>query len=283
MSFHSRVLFSALLFLSSLFMISAHAHIADHSGKCLAVENTSNTQGASVVQYSCSQDPSMLWSVEGEGNDQIIRANHSNMCLNVAGRSAANGANIVQWPCAGGINEKWAINAGFDSPIEPPIEPPVEPPVEPPIADKPNFAPIMAEQLSGKCIGVGSSSLFNNADVVQWECIGNDQTIRAVHTGMCLNVAGVSLADGADIVQWPCGGGINEKWAVGSALDATPSKPSIWTEPQDLPLVAVAAAMVNFWGIKCGCFFNLHAYQQYLDSSRESKHPSWLPWSNDVS
>ena len=353
MSFHSRVLFSALLFLSSLFMISAHAQpasgtiiaeqlsgrcigvggssqadganviqwdcvgvedqrfafnavgsafqiIADHSGKCLAVENTSNTQGASVVQYSCSQDPSMLWSVEGEGNDQIIRANHSNMCLNVAGRSAANGANIVQWPCAGGINEKWAINAGFDSPIEPPIEPPVEPPVEPPIADKPNFAPIMAEQLSGKCIGVGSSSLFNNADVVQWECIdeqdqsfaflkvdngfrivaehsgkclavenasqtpgasirqydceaadhftwivqgeGNDQTLRVAHTGMCMNVAGVSVADGADIVQWPCGGGINEKWAIGSALDTTPVKPSIWTEPQDLPLVAVAAA-----------------------------------------
>jgi len=71
---------------------------------------------------------------------------------------------------------------------------------------------------------------------------GANQSIRAAHTGMCMNVAGASADNGADILQWPCTDGANEKWNIDAALDSAPNQPVIWSEPRDLPLVAVAAA-----------------------------------------
>jgi hypothetical protein len=87
---------------------------------------------------------------------------------------------------------------------------------------------------SGKCLNVKSSSVADNAAMIQFRCVGTalnerfrlmpiagtDQySIRPVHTAVdvgpvkCLNVSGGSSQDLANVVQSSCGGGLGEPQA----------------------------------------------------------------------
>ena len=83
---------------------------AEHSGKCLGVENASLTSGAKIVQLTCDATKNnMLWRISGVGSQRQISALHSNMCMNVTGAFTTNNAQIIQSPCVNAINEKWRI------------------------------------------------------------------------------------------------------------------------------------------------------------------------------
>ncbi len=85
---------------------------AEHSGKCLGVENASLTSGAKIVQLTCDATRNnMLWRVSGLGAQRQISALHSNMCMKVTGTLTTDNAQIIQWTCenAVAVNDKWRV------------------------------------------------------------------------------------------------------------------------------------------------------------------------------
>ncbi|WP_157497212.1 family 43 glycosylhydrolase [Hahella ganghwensis] len=99
----------------------------------------------------------------------------------------------------------------------------------------PNFGIPYANGLSGfsglklsfsqRCADVKGRSSAQGADLIQWDCRGEDhQTflyeslgdkyaqLRASHSDLCLDVSERSLANGANVIQWPCHGGSNQQW-----------------------------------------------------------------------
>lgn len=89
-----------------------------------------------------------------------------------------------------------------------------------------NGGTIVAERLSGKCIGITGSQLNAGANLIQWPCNGNgDQRyiiterarglrIMAAHSNKCLGVAGGAVNRGASIVQLDCANNDNQLWEI---------------------------------------------------------------------
>ena len=79
-----------------------------HSGKCLDVRGDANTDGAQVVQNSCSSsDWGQQWRfvhksyANGMSYYEVV-ARHSQKCLD------KSGWNVVQWNCHGGDWQQWS-------------------------------------------------------------------------------------------------------------------------------------------------------------------------------
>jgi hypothetical protein len=85
--------------------------VAQHSGKCLDVNNASTANNAPVIQYACGTGTNQQWQlrpVSGTGYVEIV-ARHSGKCLDVSGQSTANSARIQQYDCWGGANQRWDV------------------------------------------------------------------------------------------------------------------------------------------------------------------------------
>ncbi len=76
------------------------------------------------------------------------------------------------------------------------------------------------KNLAGKCIDVAGGKLGDGANVIVWDCHGNDNQlwnftpwngnsgyfgISAKHSDKCMDVSGASLQVGANVIQWGCG------------------------------------------------------------------------------
>src|SRR5947207_9206082 len=81
------------------------------SGKCAVVENSSQADGARVIQLPCSQaGANGRWDIVSIGGDVYqLRASHSGKCLNVSGASTADGAKLIQWHCEAHDNERFHV------------------------------------------------------------------------------------------------------------------------------------------------------------------------------
>lgn len=82
-----------------------------------------------------------------------------------------------------------------------------------------------ASQASNKCIDVYYFDYHSNAEVAQYDCVGQanqrikmkaagDGLVHLVfgHSGYCLDPINASRAVGAKMVQWPCSGDDDTKW-----------------------------------------------------------------------
>jgi hypothetical protein len=78
-----------------------------HTGKCLDVRNSAYTDGADVIQRSCSSSLSQQWrfvymSYANGRNFYEVVARHSGKCLD------KSGWNVVQWNCHGADWQQWS-------------------------------------------------------------------------------------------------------------------------------------------------------------------------------
>ncbi|WP_406177506.1 RICIN domain-containing protein [Streptomyces sp. NBC_00996] len=81
--------------------------LAQHSGKCLAVED-GFTDMAFVNQYNCGSGQNQQWKFEDQGNGYYrLVARHSGLCLDVQKGSAANNARLIQFKCGTGTNQQF--------------------------------------------------------------------------------------------------------------------------------------------------------------------------------
>ncbi|HEX3683187.1 MAG TPA: RICIN domain-containing protein [Bryobacteraceae bacterium] len=92
---------------------SAVALVAKHSGKCLTVP--SGTEGAILIQKTCSGSPNQQWLVNsaGSGTDQISSVS-TGMALNLMNGSWWNGVPVIQWSYSGTANERWRLTRTSD-------------------------------------------------------------------------------------------------------------------------------------------------------------------------
>jgi endoglucanase len=83
---------------------SVYSFVFKHSGKCLEVENASTTNGARLVQRTCTsaqnQKLAMWFSASQTG--RYFKFLHSEMCIQVQNANTGNSAPVVQATCPEG-------------------------------------------------------------------------------------------------------------------------------------------------------------------------------------
>lgn len=123
-----------------------HELTARHSGKCLDVQIPNTSDGASIGQYACNDQPWQSWEFRDAGGGFYnLVSEQSGKCLDVSGASTANGAQIIQWSCNGGTNQQWQWVATG------------------------SFNQLRARH-SGKCADVAGASTADGALVKQYPC-----------------------------------------------------------------------------------------------------------------
>lgn len=129
------------------------------SGKCAVVENSSQADGARVIQLPCSQaGANGRWDVVSIGGDVYqLRASHSGKCLNVEGASTADRAKLIQWHCEAHDNERFHVESVGNGNIR------------------------LRAVHSGKCLDDPGSSTQDGVQLQQFTCNGTAaQTITGV-------------------------------------------------------------------------------------------------------
>jgi len=128
--------------------------VARHSGKGLAVENASTSDGANIIQATTTNAENDNWRLQsvGEGYYHII-AQHSGKAANVEGGSQADGASVIQWPAASDTNDDWCFQPTDGG-----------------------YYTVVARH-SGQVMDVFGASIADGADIIQWpdESGGNQQ------------------------------------------------------------------------------------------------------------
>ncbi|GAA1373094.1 RICIN domain-containing protein [Streptomyces beijiangensis] len=80
------------------------------SGKCLEVENSSQSNGARVQQWSCNEQAGANWYTRDAGGGYVYIVNRgTGKCLEIENSSGSNGARAQQWDCKGQAGAKWKI------------------------------------------------------------------------------------------------------------------------------------------------------------------------------
>ncbi|WP_433508746.1 RICIN domain-containing protein [Nonomuraea sp. CA-143628] len=85
--------------------------VAEHSGRCLDVQDASRAHGADVVQAYCVRGYNQQWSfVPTDSGYFKLVARHSGLCLDVQDASRFHGANVLQARCwSPGYNQQWRM------------------------------------------------------------------------------------------------------------------------------------------------------------------------------
>ncbi|MEO1233379.1 MAG: RICIN domain-containing protein, partial [Myxococcota bacterium] len=177
------------------------------SGKCLDVQDYSDSNGANVYLFECHAGDNQLWEVQeltntGDSDDFMLVNKHSGKCLDLHfGRDTA-GTNLHQWSCsATNRNQHFRQNVLVSS----------------------ETRSILTRH--NKCLNLPQTA-ENDRTLVQWSChAGAEQDFRLVRrgsdyellhesSGTCIEVSGASSAKGASIVAGDCGGADHQLWTV---------------------------------------------------------------------
>ncbi|GAA4127061.1 hypothetical protein GCM10022416_01390 [Actinomadura keratinilytica] len=182
--------------------------VSKHSGKCLAVDGASQTEGGNVVQWSCAdpQQDEQLWNIteqkrhELDGITYRLVGADSGKCLAVEGASTADGADVVQRACDGGAWQDWKFvhqGNGYYTLVN---------------------VNTLGDPKTAECLEVADAATAAGANVRQGQCdpgaahqswkvvsIAPDgkfgYRLIAQHSGMVAEPEGGSAADGATVVQ----------------------------------------------------------------------------------
>ncbi|MEJ3748420.1 RICIN domain-containing protein [Actinomycetes bacterium KLBMP 9797] len=120
-----------------------------NSDLCLAVGDSSQANGAAVVQWTCeseaTSDKRWIWTeVDVDNGAKVYRLEnvHSQRCLAIGAGSTANGAEAIQWTCRTSDEQRWK----WDS------------------------AGRLRNMKSGLCLAIPGASKAPGVQAVQWTC-----------------------------------------------------------------------------------------------------------------
>ncbi|MEO3859831.1 RICIN domain-containing protein [Acrocarpospora sp. B8E8] len=139
-----------------------------YSGRCIDVANSSHSNGAAVLQYTCHGGSNQLFRFEpvldGTGVHYQIVAEHSGKCLQVAGSSPQQGAKVQQRTCVSSQTSQHFEVTGYGEPQF-------------------DYWYIIARH-SGKCVAVAGFSKYKNALIEQQKCLPNSNQlwVMTIHT-----------------------------------------------------------------------------------------------------
>lgn len=175
---------------------------AVHSGKCVDILASGQSDGVNVQQYTCNSGLAQAFDmVEASPGEYKLMAAVSGKAVDVAEASKLDGANIQQWTDNATSAQRFFIRK---------------------VPGTSNDFNIVNKN-SGKCVDVVGGFTQDGANVQQWTCNGNLQqrfrfnlkaagypvkdgrySVKALHSGKCLDVPASSLIDGADMQQYTC-------------------------------------------------------------------------------
>ena len=118
------------------------------SGKALAVNSDSTSNGANVVQWTDSGKASQKWTISSEGDGYKIMNNNANKALDVDNSSMKDGGNVLIWSDNGQLNQRWNILEGSDGYVT------------------------IENMNSGKMLDVDNGSMSDGGNVLQWSSNG---------------------------------------------------------------------------------------------------------------
>ena len=75
-------------------------------GKCMDIKNSSTSNGARIVLFTCNGSPSQQW-VFTPARD-IVNP-QANKCLDVLDALTYDGVPLQIWECNGGAHQKWYV------------------------------------------------------------------------------------------------------------------------------------------------------------------------------
>lgn len=180
-----------------------------NSGKGLAVEKGSQTDGAQIQQFRDTGTPDQLWAFEDIGTHIYkIRNIFSNLVLGIAGESTADSALIKQ-----------AIDNGTNDHLWISVDP---------LNSKPQ---LIQSNYSGLILGVDGESKVDGANIVQfhntgtpdhlWTVVPNFDPrtkpfyqIVNVETGKLLSIENASFNDSAQVQQYEDNGSKDHVWRL---------------------------------------------------------------------
>ncbi len=182
--------------------------VAGNSGKVLAVENASVSDGAKIVQqtYTAGDAANDEWKLDNVGNGYFRIVNRlSGKAIDMPAANLNPGTQFIQYPPSTADNQKFqlipVLNGSYN----------------------------LTVKHSGMNMDVAGASQAESAKVLQWLASSADNQkwtftatdsgyykITAVHSGMALAVDGASTSNGAGIIQktYTSGDQTNDEWSL---------------------------------------------------------------------
>ncbi|MFE9428527.1 non-reducing end alpha-L-arabinofuranosidase family hydrolase [Kitasatospora sp. NPDC006697] len=77
------------------------------SGRCLDVSGASQSDGASLQIYDCSNGANQQWTLTDSGQLTV----YGSKCLDVPNNATTAGTKVEIWSCNGGANQQWRLNS----------------------------------------------------------------------------------------------------------------------------------------------------------------------------
>jgi len=152
-----------------------------------ATSTTSGQISASVPSHGVA-----AYRVSGgsppAGTTSRFQGTGSGRCLDVENASTAAGAGTLIWDCSTAPNQSWTTSETGEIRV---------------FGDKCLDGTTSGTRvLSQPCTG---------QDNQKWT-LGQDSTVRNVHSGLCLDVERAATANGTHVILWTCNGQANQKW-----------------------------------------------------------------------
>ncbi|MFF4617932.1 RICIN domain-containing protein [Nonomuraea jabiensis] len=141
--------------------------VAEHSGRCLDVQDASRANKANVLQAYCVNGQNQQWALVRTDNGYFkLVARHSGKCLDVQDAGRFQGADVLQATCWDpGYNQQWKMRTvpgakwrGTGLPFE------------------------LIARHSGLCLDVQDASRAHGANVLQAICKGRPNQIWRFRT-----------------------------------------------------------------------------------------------------
>ncbi|QNA91290.1 MULTISPECIES: RICIN domain-containing protein [unclassified Microbacterium] len=201
------------------------------TGACLAVSDHSLTDGARILQWTCTEDPNFLWSLKQvDGGYSQLVGSQSGKCVTLQDGNTADGAAFIQNDCAAtpatrsqftlsptGQLALMARDSGKAIGVDGTVSPTVPQTVTDSTSQRWTMVPrangkfLLKNAATGACLAVADRSVDDGAKVIQWTCYddpnflwslkqadGGYAQLIASHSGKCIT------ADGAAFIQKDC-------------------------------------------------------------------------------
>jgi poly(3-hydroxybutyrate) depolymerase len=114
--------------------------VGAQSGRCVAVPNSSTTNGTQVQLGDCTGAANQRWTYTSGRQLQV----YGNKCLDANGQGTSNGTAVIIWDCNGQANQLWNLTASGT----------------------------ITGQQSGLCLDASGAGTANGTPLILWSCNG---------------------------------------------------------------------------------------------------------------
>jgi hypothetical protein len=114
--------------------------VGNQSGRCLAVPNSSTSNGTQTQLWDCTGGTNQTWTYTSSRQLTV----YGNKCLDAFGQGTGNGTAVIIWDCNGQTNQQWNVNSN---------------------------GTITGVQ-SGLCLDANGQGTANGTNIILWSCHG---------------------------------------------------------------------------------------------------------------